>query len=57
MSKAGELLYGALLILIVAPVALLALAAGSPNGVGIQLPYVFWVVIYVLYAFGILAKR
>jgi len=57
MSKVGELLYGALLILIVVPVALLAFAAMSPNGTVIQLPYVLWVVLYIAYAFGVLAKR
>jgi hypothetical protein len=56
MSKAGELLSGALLILIVAPVALLAVGSMGPSGIGIQLPYVFWVVLYIVYAFGILAK-
>jgi hypothetical protein len=46
---------GAVLFLLVVPVALYALRAAN-NGVGIELPYVLWVVLYAVYAFGIVAS-
>lgn len=54
-SKFSQLLWGAILILFVVPVALYVLKAMN-NGAGIELPYVVWIFFYAIYVFAVIEK-